>query len=236
MPMKLRNNNTVIITAGGSGKRMESKVKKQFMEIAGKPILFWTLERFLKHGSFSQIIISLPEDDIVDMQIQLERYYPEVAIKLVAGGSERQHSVLNALKACNPETDLVFIHDGVRPFVKQSDLDNLISKMENCDAAILAGKEKNTLKLVKQNIIEKTVPRVNIYKAFTPQVFRFKQIIELHAKAKDVEYNFTDDASILEYFGKLVEIVECGDYNLKLTEPADLQYAEYIIKNDLFKE
>ncbi len=155
---------------------------------------------------------------------------------MVAGGSERQHSVLNALKACNPETDLVFIHDGVRPFVKQSDLDNLISKMENCDAAILAGKEKNTLKLVKQNIIEKTVPRVNIYKAFTPQVFRFKQIIELHAKAKDVEYNFTDDASILEYFGKLVEIVECGDYNLKLTEPADLQYAEYIIKNDLFKE
>jgi len=215
---------------------MGCNTKKQFLEIVGKPILFWTLDCFLKHGSFSQFIISLPKDDIAEMHEQLRKSYPEFEINLVAGGAERQDSVLNALHACNPETDLVFIHDGVRPFVKQSDLDNLISKMENCDAAILAGKEKNTLKLVKQNTIEKTVPRVNIYKAFTPQVFRYKQILELHAKAKDVEYNFTDDASILEYFGKPVEIVECGDYNLKLTEPADLKYAKYIIKNDLFKE
>lgn len=236
MPMKLSKNNTVIITAGGSGKRMGFNTKKQFLEIAGKPILFWTLECFLKHGSFSQVIISLPEADISELQKQLQISYPEDEIKLVAGGAERQDSVLNALQACNQNTDLVFIHDAVRPFVKQIDLDNLISKMETCDAAILAGKEKNTLKLVKQNLIEKTVPRENIYKAYTPQVFSYKQILEFHVQAKTVEHNFTDDASILEYFGKPVEIVECGDYNLKLTEPADLQYAEYILKNDLFKE
>lgn len=234
--MKLRKNYAVIITAGGSGKRMGYKTKKQFLEIAGKPILFWTLERFLKHGSFAQIIISLPKSDIANMQKQLEQSYPSFEIKLVAGGAERQESVLNALQACQPDTELVFIHDGVRPFVRQSDIDKLISKMDNCEATILAGREKNTLKQVKQGLIMKTVPRETIYKAFTPQVFKFKQILELHTKAQSVEYNFTDDASILEYFGKPVEIVECGDYNLKLTEPADLQYAEYIIKNDLFKE
>jgi len=236
MPMKLSNNYAVIITAGGSGKRMGFQTKKQFLKIAGKPVLFWTLERFIRHGSFSQFIISLPKDDITAMQKQLDENFPEVMIKLVAGGAERQDSVLNALQACDPATELVFIHDGVRPFVKKSDLANLISKLDNCEGAILAGKEKNTLKQVKQEIIEKTVPRENIYKAFTPQAFKFKQILQLHIQAQAIDFKFTDDASILEYFGKPVEIVECGDYNLKLTEPADLQYAEYIIKNDLFKE
>jgi len=236
MPMKLSNNYAVIITAGGSGKRMGYKTKKQYLNIAGKPVLFWTLERFLTHGSFSQFIISLPEEDISDLRIQLDEKYPEYEIMLVAGGAERQDSVLNALHACDPETELVFIHDGVRPFVKKSDLDNLLRKMENSQAAILAGKEKNTLKQVKQHTIEKTIPRENIYRAFTPQVFKYKQILDLHTKAKNVAFNFTDDASIFEYFGKPVEVVECGDYNLKLTEPADLKYAEYIIKNDLFKE
>ncbi|MCK5347635.1 MAG: 2-C-methyl-D-erythritol 4-phosphate cytidylyltransferase, partial [Candidatus Heimdallarchaeota archaeon] len=104
-----------IITAGGSGKRLKTEIKKQYLCIKERPLLFWTIDSFAKHFLIDEIIVVLPREDIKIYQEQIYSEFTQSNISVVPGGPERQDSVCNAIHACHPKTDIVLIHDGVRP-------------------------------------------------------------------------------------------------------------------------
>lgn len=221
--------NIAIITAGGSGKRFGSSRKKQFIEIANRPLIFWTIDNFYHYDRIDDIIITLPRDDFAKHKELIKAEFPSSKIKIVPGGKERQDSVFNALLACPPETELVFIHDGVRPFVSQEEIKRLHHTARTQLAVIPAFKVKNTIKLVSGEKVNKTLPRQNLIAALTPQVFHYKTILECHKKARKEGIFCTDDAALLEHFGYDVYWLEFSSENIKITEPFDLQIAEIIL-------
>ncbi|MCD4796254.1 MAG: 2-C-methyl-D-erythritol 4-phosphate cytidylyltransferase [Candidatus Cloacimonetes bacterium] len=223
--------NIAIITAGGSGNRMKHKLKKQFIEIEQRPLLFWTLDRFADHLELDEVIVTLPEDEFKIYSKLIENEYPQAVITIIPGGNERQDSVYRALKNCSPNTSYVLIHDGVRPFISSNDISRLLDNAAKYKAVIPVSKVKNTLKKIKDNKIVKTVPRNDLVNALTPQAFEFDLILSCHKKAKAKELYFTDDAAIVEHFGFDVHIMEIEPYNIKITDEHDLEIAEMIIKN-----
>ncbi len=225
--------NIAIIAAGGSGKRFGGSKKKQFAELNRRPLLFWTLDKFLQYDKISQILVTLPKEDIADFHLLLKKEYNTDKLKLIAGGNERQHSVYNALAACPSDTNFVFIHDGVRPFIRQEEISDLYAAAIKNNAVIPAFKVKNTIKQIAENKIEKTLPRQNLIAALTPQVFKFDLIWQCHQQARKQNLLFTDDAAILEHFGYPVFWLECSSQNIKITQPFDLKIAETILKNQI---
>lgn len=228
--------NIVIITAGGSGTRILSKKKKQFINIKGRPLLFWTIDKFASHPEIDQIIIVLPQNDIVSYKDLLEKEYPKTHINVIAGGNKRQQSVYNALNYCPKDTGLVLIHDGVRPFVSQNEISQLIAKAHIKKSVIPVVKVKNTIKKIEQDKIVKTFLRDDLVTALTPQIFQYEIIKQCHLDAKNLSTYFTDDASLLEYFGHTVFTLECSANNFKITDLFDLEIAKHIIENNLLGE
>lgn len=221
---------SVIITAGGSGNRLPGKVKKQFLEIKGKPILFHTLERFLKLGNLiNEIIISLPmqEKDIVFDQIK--EIYPSFNMKCVSGGRERQNSVYNALLSCSKDTDIVFIHDGVRPFFSLANIAKMLEKVEDKVGVIPVSKVKFTVKQCSNGKVIRTVPRDELFNVHTPQCFSYKTLKNLYERCAESGQLFTDDAALYELFNYTVKTVIESDLNIKITTQEDLCLAEYLL-------
>ena len=228
--------NIAIITAGGSGTRIKSEKKKQFIEIMDRPLLFWTIDKFASHPDIKQIIITLPKDEIEIYKTIIEKEYQNSSILLIAGGKQRQNSVYNALVTCSKDTDLVLIHDGVRPFISQIDISNLIKKARQRKAVIPVSKVKNTIKKIEQDKVVTTVQREYLVNAFTPQVFQYKLIKQCHGNAKKIDLYCTDDAALLEHFGHTVYTLECSSHNFKITDPFDLEIAKFIIENNFLGE
>ncbi len=222
-----------IITAGGSGERIKSEKKKQFIEIMNRPLLFWTIDKFADHPDINRIIITLPQDEIEIYKTIIEREYNGFPISIIAGGKMRQDSVYNALALCPEDTDLVLIHDGVRPFISQNSISGLIKKAQQKKAVIPVSKVKNTIKKIEQDKVITTVTREDIINAFTPQVFQYKLIKQCHDEAKKIDLYCTDDAALLEHFGHTVYTLECSSHNIKITDQFDLEIAKFIIKNNL---
>jgi 2-C-methyl-D-erythritol 4-phosphate cytidylyltransferase len=150
--------------------------------------------------------------------------------KIISGGTTRQESVLAGLSASPPVTDYVAIHDGVRPFIRQTIIEQLFKSVEQTGAAIPAVNAKETVKLVENNLITSTIPREKAFLAQTPQVFRYENILEIHRKAADQKYEATDDAMLAEQYGMKVAIVSGYNDNIKITTPEDLILAEEILK------
>jgi len=223
--------NIAIVTAGGSGKRMNNKTKKQFIKIAGRPILCWSLDHFVHHPKIDSIIITLPQTEIENFNQILKKEYPGTKFILIAGGQERQISVLNALEACPPATKYVLIHDGVRPFINSQLISNLLQKIKDADGILPVSKMKNTIKEIGGKLVKRTIPRENLVNALTPQIFRFPLILHLHQKAKATGLLVTDDASLCENFGYKVKYWLTDGSNFKITDSYDLEIAKFIIKN-----
>jgi 2-C-methyl-D-erythritol 4-phosphate cytidylyltransferase len=221
--------NIVIISAGGKGERLSSEQKKQFIEIGHYCLLDWTILPFLEIQSIAKILITLPEKDVERYQNRVRTLFPTSDITCLAGGRERQESVYLALQQCPADTNLVLIHDGVRPFIKKEDIEAMICQ---CKTAIIPiSAVKYTLKEVKNGNIIKTVPRDDIFEAHTPQIFAYPLIWNYHQEAKKVDLLFTDDASILEYFKEEVITYEISYNNLKITTKDDLEYSKYMLLN-----
>ncbi|MEA2096653.1 MAG: 2-C-methyl-D-erythritol 4-phosphate cytidylyltransferase [Candidatus Cloacimonadota bacterium] len=228
--------NIAIITAGGSGSRIKSKKKKQFIEIMDRPLLFWTVDKFTNHPEINQIIITLPREEINIYKTIIEKEYQNSSILLIAGGKQRQDSVYNALVTCPKDTDLVLIHDGVRPFISQIDISNLINKAQQKKAVIPVSEVKNTIKKIRKDKILSTIQREELVNAFTPQVFQYKLIKQCHNDAKKIDLYCTDDAALVEHFGYPVYTLKCSSHNFKITDPFDFEIAKFIIKNNIIKE
>ncbi len=220
---------SAIITAGGSGKRFGSSIKKQFLHLSGKPVLFRTIDNFYFNKKINEIILTLPADSM-DIIKEIKRNYPKKPLTFVTGGKERQDSVYNALIKCNPNTHYVFIHDGVRPFLTNDEIEDLIIDVQKHKCVILAKKITDTIKYVEKGKIIRTVDRNPLYAALTPQVFDYNLIMNLHEKAKEQNLLFTDDAAICEHYQKEVFIMETKNINIKITKPADLILAEEIFR------
>ncbi|RLB89342.1 MAG: 2-C-methyl-D-erythritol 4-phosphate cytidylyltransferase [Deltaproteobacteria bacterium] len=226
-----------IIVAGGKGRRMQSRQKKQYLELEKIPVLTRTITVFDAHEKVCDIILVIPgEDRKFCREFILEPFCFTTPIHLVNGGIRRQESVFNGLKkACklSPFFDktLVLIHDGVRPFIGKTVLDDCIAKAIINGACIPAVKITDTVKKVLDGQkITVTLDRDFLYKAQTPQVFRLDLVLKAYAHAKATLFEGTDDASLMEHAGLPVFVTNGSLSNIKLTTPEDLSLSRYLLK------
>ncbi len=225
-------NNCAIITAAGSGQRMNSSKKKQFIEIGNKPILLHTLDTFVEAQAFQKIIITCPAPDIDflnELLFQFYDYDPNLII-IIKGGSRRQDSVYNALKTLDERTEIVSIHDSVRPFVKVSEILQSIEMTKQYGAVTLAHPVKNTIKQVEDNKVIKTLDRAHLWEIYTPQTFAYELIKNAHEKAQSEDITVRDDAELIEKMGYPVHVLKGTSLNIKITDTFDLIIAKLLIK------
>lgn len=225
--------NSVIIVAAGSGKRMKSTIAKQYIELKGRTILSYTVETFEKSDNIDEIILVTSQEAIDFVTKNIVNKYQFTKVKaVVAGGAERQDSVYNGLKKVSKDTDIVLIHDGVRPFVNDSYITKLESIAMEFGACVLGAPVKDTIKICdSEGYIVDTPNRSTLWLAQTPQCFKYDVIINAYEKAYKEGYTGTDDSVLVEKTGVKVKMVE-GDYNnIKITTPEDLYIGEVILEN-----
>jgi 2-C-methyl-D-erythritol 4-phosphate cytidylyltransferase len=217
----------VIIAAAGQGKRMGSAVKKQFIELDGKPVLLHTLALFDGLEYVKEIVVVTAAEDVERTQRMLAAY---PGVRVVPGGAERQDSVYLGIKALH-SSDYVMIHDGARPFLSRPTLEKLIQAVRVKRAVILAVPVKDTIKRTDETgVVMETPPRKSLWTVQTPQAFALSDILAAHEQARREGFLGTDDASLMERAGQAVHIIE-GEYtNIKLTTPEDLVFGEAILK------
>ena len=216
---------SIIITAGGIGKRMGSSIPKQFIEIAHLPLLMHTINCFYNYDSTCQIIVTLPEDWKAYWEELIEKHEFKVPHLVVDGGIERYDSIKNALSRCTNE--IVGVHDGVRPLVNHSTIERCLQLANEKGTAIPTLTLKESLRKINGNKT-KSVERKNYLSVQTPQFFT-KKIIE---KAYEIPFHvaITDDASLVEEAGFTIETTEGNEENIKVTTPFDLQIINLFIK------
>ncbi|MBU3137309.1 2-C-methyl-D-erythritol 4-phosphate cytidylyltransferase [Clostridium gasigenes] len=220
---------SAIILAGGRGKRMGSEISKQYIEIKGKPILYYTLKKFIDCKSIDSITLVLPEDEIEYCRREILVRYSLNIDNIVAGGKERQDSVCNGLESMI-NTNIVLIHDGARPFVSNKIIEQGIKFAKLYGAAAPGVTPKDTIKIKnKESFSVDTPNRQNLVAIQTPQVFDFNTILECHKKIKKDNVVVTDDTMVVELYGNKVYLYD-GDYtNIKVTTPEDLILAERLV-------
>jgi len=208
----------VIIVAGGSGKRMGAEIPKQFLELAGRPVLMHTIERFKSYSDAIEIITVLPENQLRHWLELQKKYSFNVLQTLVKGGSNRFLSVRNGLKFVSVP-GLVAIHDGVRPFVSKDTIMRCFETAEKLGNAVPSISPNESLRILTESG-SLPVNRVNVKQIQTPQVFN----TEVIKKAYLQEYRpeFTDDATVVETMGEKINLIEGNRENIKITNPEDL--------------
>lgn len=220
---------SAIVLAGGRGKRMNYHKSKQFIEIKGKPVLVYTLEKFIYNKSIDEVILVLPEDEVDYCKKEVLQRYSLKVDRIVIGGKERQDSVFNALEAME-KSNIVLIHDGARPFINEKIIEEGIKYANIYGAAAPGVTPKDTIKVKNEDNISVDTPDRNMLVAVqTPQCFKYDEIYQCHRKIKEENAIVTDDTSVVERYGHKVYLYE-GDYtNIKITTPEDLILAERLI-------
>jgi 2-C-methyl-D-erythritol 4-phosphate cytidylyltransferase len=217
-----------IIVAGGSGKRMDSILPKQFIEINGLPVLMHTINAFVKNTHQPKIILVLSKEDEARWEELILRHQFTIPHQIVFGGKERFHSVKNALDLIEDDNAIIAVHDAVRPLVSQRTISNCFISAEKNGNAIAAIPSKDSVRRLKQTQSEAIV-RSEIYLVQTPQTFRYKQLKT--AYLQNFEADFTDDASVVEKAGFPIFIEKGDEFNIKLTFKEDLFIAEAIMNS-----
>ncbi len=217
-----------VIPAAGLGKRFGAQ--KQFLELAGKPLLIHTLQAFEESASVSAVCIAAPEAEIPAVREMIARFPIKKVWAIVAGGKERQDSVRLGFEAL-PPCDIVVVHDGVRPLVTSEIIERTIQGAEKTGGCVAALPVKETTKRVgADRLIVETVDRESLWSIQTPQAFRasiFRRAVE-----KSVQDRFlgTDESMLVERLGEKVQVVEGSPYNIKVTVPEDFKIAEAYLK------
>ena len=214
---------SAIITAAGSGRRFGEA--KQFKKLHGKPLYQYSLDTFIKSRLFDEIILVIPNSNQEKVQKEIKRKYSS-QVSLVIGGSDRQDSVKNAIQNSNPNIDLVVIHDAARPFITTTLIEKCISACETSDGAIIAVQPHDTVKFSKDNIVEKTIDRSNIWMAQTPQAFNKRKILEAYSSNDFDDLIVTDESFLMEKLGYKIMIVPGTGKNFKITTFDDWERAE----------
>jgi 2-C-methyl-D-erythritol 4-phosphate cytidylyltransferase len=206
---------SVILLAGGEGSRLGTK--KQYIPLGGKPLYMHSLEKVL--DLFEEVILVLPEEDLQKIKVP-----PKV--KKVAGGKERQDSVLEGI--LEAEGDIVVVHDCARPFASR-ELFLKVSELGDFEGKICALPVRDTLKQVSEGMVIKTIDRTGLWHSQTPQAFLRKVLLECHFRARSEGFFATDDAMLLERYGYRVGVVMGEPINIKITYPEDLALAQRLL-------
>jgi 2-C-methyl-D-erythritol 4-phosphate cytidylyltransferase len=214
-----------LIPAGGVGTRLGSRTPKQFLALGGGPILATTVGHFARHPAVAAIVIAAPVAHLARARRALRVRGRRPAITVVAGGDTRQESVWRALQAAPRDTEIVVVHDAVRPFVTRALIDAVLEAASGGGAAICALPITETVKRVRGGRVEATVDRTDLWTVQTPQAFRFYLLREAHEKARRDGVVGTDDAALVERLGHPVTVVRGLEGNLKITTPGDLRRA-----------
>ncbi|AHN23769.1 MULTISPECIES: 2-C-methyl-D-erythritol 4-phosphate cytidylyltransferase [Lysinibacillus] len=219
----------VVLPAAGSGKRMGAGQNKLFLELLEKPILIHTLEVFEQDENCTGIWLAVKPEERAVIQKMLANYGISKVKGLPDGGAERQHSVHACMKEME-QVDIVLVHDAARPFITHDIIANLVQSANNFGAAIAGVRAKDTMKKVRNGIIEETVDRESLWMIQTPQAFRFDLIVEAEDVAEKVGFLGTDEAMLVERLGHEVHIVESNYENVKMTTKEDLLFGEAILR------
>ncbi|MBE5956662.1 MAG: 2-C-methyl-D-erythritol 4-phosphate cytidylyltransferase [Lachnospiraceae bacterium] len=223
---------TAVVLAAGSGSRMKSNVKKQFMDMLGKPLIYYALKQF-EESAVEEIILVTGEDAIDYCREEIiEAYGFTKVAQIVAGGKERYNSVYNALKVVKGE--YVLIHDGARAFIDQDIIDRAMSGVEDYKACVIGMPVKDTIKVIDENGYAVSTPnRSTLWQVQTPQCFVTEEILTAYEKMmSSSQTGITDDAMVMEQYGcRKIKLLEGSYNNLKMTTPEDILVGEMILKN-----
>ena len=216
---------TAIIVAAGTGSRFGSETPKQFLTLAGKPIVVHTIERFAAAPSVDAIIAVVPTQYVTELG-GLDVSKP---IRVVTGGRTRAESVSNGLNSVEPGMEIVAVHDGARPFVSIEEIEKTIAKARETGAACLVGEVTDTVKTIRGDQITDTLDRTKLRRALTPQVFKV-ELLRRAFELGDLDDFVTDECYLVEKLGHPIAFVEGSSRNIKITHPEDIALAEAIAK------
>jgi 2-C-methyl-D-erythritol 4-phosphate cytidylyltransferase len=221
--------NIAIIAAAGAGTRMASDRPKQFLLLAGMPVIFHTLKPFEQCESIHEVILVLPAEESAGF-LPLAGKFKKVA-RVVPGGATRADSVKRGLMAIRSATaEIVAVHDGVRPFVTVQEIDATVQAAQQHGAAILVAPVTDTVKQVRDRRVVETLDRSGLRRALTPQCFRYQLLRQAYQHADVNDPSLTDESALVEQLGMPVSIVEGRGRNIKITTAEDLVIAEALLK------
>ena len=227
----MNNDWGAVIVAAGKGTRMRSEQSKQFLLLRGKPIFIHTVQMFCSIAMIKKIVVVTSITHQSCCQSWLEKYGLHNRVSIVIGGEERQNSVQAGLNKLN--TNWVVVHDAVRPFVKEDQVIQCCKAALVHDAAVIAVRLKDTVKEANDSgFVTATLDRQCLWSIQTPQAFRLSMLKQAHQSAQRAGVVATDDAMLVERLGSDVYIVEGSDTNIKITTPADLAYAEFLLEEE----
>ena len=223
-----------IIPAGGSGRRMQHSVSKQFLKLNGQPILVHTIRRFQASAVIDAIFLVVPSQDLNNVRLSIVEAFGFTKVrKILPGGKERQDSVRNGLDALDGHEDIILIHDAVRPFVSDALIRETVTEAHKNGAAILAVPAKETVKIcTAENRVAFTPERDRVWIIQTPQVFQRDIIVRAYETAYRDNFIGTDDAGLVERMGVPVRVIPGTYDNIKITTPDDLVLAENLIRKE----
>ena len=234
---------SVILPAAGLGTRMGREKagtsRKQFMQLEGVPILIHTIRKFQRCPSVSEIVVALRAEDMdwahgLVLKEKAHHDHPHKPVRFVEGGDSRQQSVENALATLGADTDLVAVHDAVRPFVEPELVERVITEAAHNGAAIAGIVPVDTVKKVHKNKIRTTLKRDDLVLAQTPQVFRFALLKKAFEMARADAFLATDEASLVERLEQIeVSVVQGSDRNIKITKPTDMDLAQLFLAQEM---
>lgn len=237
----------VILPAAGLGTRMGKSAaektgtsRKQFMLLEGLPILLHTVRKFTASPRVSEIVVAVRAEDMEWVSDMLSRGVPDSRVRAVEGGNSRQQSVGNALNAIAPDTDLVAVHDAVRPFIDLETIDKVLDEAAETGAAIVGVPAVDTVKQVIRGTshvrIRSTLPREKLVMAQTPQVFRYDLLKRAFEMARADGFAGTDESSLVERLDVEVSVVMGTDRNIKITKPGDMDLAHLFFREEVAKD
>lgn len=221
---------SVIIAAAGRGKRMGAPVNKVFLPLADQPVLLHSIAAFSACSQVDDLVIVVAAEEVEQVKSMMNQFPCRKPYQIVAGGSERQYSIANALKALSPNTDIVLVHDGARPLIASETIEAAISAAREHEAAIVAVPVKDTIKTVDANgFVIATPERKTLWSIQTPQAFAYRTLCKAYSYAEQSGVLATDDAALVEQIGVRVKIVQGSYTNFKITTPEDLSFATALL-------
>jgi len=228
-----------ILPAAGLGTRMGAETPKQFLELEGVPLVVFTLRRLAACPAITEFFIATLPDEVAALDERVAREQLGRWVGVVRGGASRQESVANALAAVAPETEIVLVHDAVRPLVTREQVERVIAEARSRGAAILGVPAMDTVKEVKRAslpgdvaLITGTIPRERIVLAQTPQAFHYALLREAFDRARQDGVTGSDEAVLVERLGRDVHVVLGSERNIKITHPRDMELARFYLDQE----
>jgi 2-C-methyl-D-erythritol 4-phosphate cytidylyltransferase len=224
--------NVAIIAAAGQGTRLGGERPKQFLELAGVPVIIHTLKRFEQCAAIQEVIVVLPAQDASTFLTLAGKYGLRKLARVVPGGATRAESVWRGLQSVRAATaEIVAVHDGVRPFVTPEEIEQTVRAASMSGAAILTAPLIDTIKEVNNGQVVRTIERTHLQRALTPQCFHYELLRRAYEQSPELVASATDDSSLVESLGVAVATVEGDARNIKLTRPEDIALAEIILNS-----